>query len=127
MDNNSRVSGYTLIELLLAIVVAAILSALSLPAYLTYLDHSAFGACQRELATFKTQALASNHLDDTLAPFSFGACAVGDDGQPNQAAVASAFRGVFEGEATSLILDTQRQGVQAQITQQGTVERVTAP
>ncbi|MGM0831385.1 MAG: pilin [Pseudomonadota bacterium] len=119
--------GFSLTELIVVVAILAILSSISLPAYLTYLDHSAFGACQRELGTFKTQVLASDHIDDTLVPFAFGACAIGGDGQPNQAAVAAAFGGIFEGENTALLIDTQRQSVQAQITQQGRVERVLAP
>lgn len=122
-----RNRGFSLIELLLVISIVGLLSAISLPVFLTYLDRSAFGACQRELAMFKTQVLARDHLDDTLAPFGFGACAIGGDGQPSQATVAAAFQGVFDGEGDPLPIDTQRQGVQARITQQGVVERVLAP
>jgi len=122
----SNEAGRSQVELLIVISIFGLLAAISLPAYLTYLDHSAFGACQRELATFKTQVLASDHLDDTLVPFGFGACAIGGDGQPSQATVA-AFQGVFDGEGDALPIDTQRQGVRAQITQQGMVERVLAP
>lgn len=123
--------GFTLIELLIVIAIVAILSGLSLPAYLAYLDRSAFGACQQELRTFKTQVLATDNLSDVLRPFSFAACGVGGEGQPDQVAVASAFRGVFAnedgGEATSLLLDTQRTGVQAQITANGQIERIVVP
>ncbi len=124
---NFRNTGFTLAELLIVISIVGLLAAISFPAYLTYLDHSAFGACQRELATFKTQVLASDHLDDTLVPFGFGACAIGGDGQPSKATVAAAFQGVFDGEGDALPIDTQRQGVRAQITQRGMVERVLAP
>lgn len=120
--------GFTLIELLIVISIVAILSGVSLPAFLSYLDRSAFGACQQELSTFKTQVLATDNLDDALQPFNFGACQVGGDGQPAQAAVADAFRGVFDEEGSAvLVLDTQRQGVQAQITAQGDIERVVVP
>lgn len=119
--------GYTLIELLIAISIIAALSGISLPAYISYLDRSAFGACQQELGVFKTRVIASDNLNDTLEPFSFMACGVNGDGQPNQAAVAAAFRGVFDSDATLLILDTQRDGVQAKIMANGSIERVVTP
>ena len=52
---------------------------------------------------------------------------MGESNQPTQLAVANALRGVFEGEATELVLDTQRSGVQARITSQGMIERVVTP
>ncbi|GGC83826.1 pilin [Vreelandella lutescens] len=119
--------GFSLIELLIVTSILAILSFLSLPSYLDYLDRSAFGACQQELGVYKTRVLATDNLNDPLEPFSFLACDVNGDGQPNQAAVAAAFRGVFDSDATSLILDTQRDGVQAQIMANGTIERVVTP
>lgn len=119
--------GFTLIELLIVVAIVAILAGVSLPAFLSYLDRSAFGACQQELSTFKIQVLATDNLDDALRPFNFGACQVGGDGQPTQSAVADAFRGVFEEGSAALVLNTQRQGVQAQITVQGAIERVTTP
>jgi len=123
--------GFTLIELLVVIAIVATLSGLSLPAYLAYLDRSAFGACQQELGIFKTRVLATDNLNDAMEPFGFVACGVGGGDQPDQAAVASAFRGVFAnedgGEATSLLLDTQRTGVQAQITANGQIERFVVP
>ncbi|NGO88076.1 prepilin-type N-terminal cleavage/methylation domain-containing protein [Halomonas sp. BC2] len=39
-------SGFSLIELLIMIAVIALLSGMSRPAYLAYLDRSAFSACQ---------------------------------------------------------------------------------
>ncbi|WFE71960.1 prepilin-type N-terminal cleavage/methylation domain-containing protein [Halomonas sp. M1] len=119
--------GFSLIEFLLVAAIVSILAAISLPALLSYLDRSAFGACQQELSTFKTQVLATDNLDDALRPFNFGACQVGGDGQPAQAAVADAFRGVFEEGSTALLLDTQRPGVQAQITAEGAIQRVPSP
>lgn len=116
--------GFNLIEVLIVISIFAILAVLSLPSYLAYLDRSAFGACQQELGAFKTQVLAAGNLDGALEPFRFMACGVNGDGQPNQAAVAAALRGVFNSEPTSLILDTQRDGVQAQIMANGSIERV---
>ncbi|MBR2514435.1 MAG: prepilin-type N-terminal cleavage/methylation domain-containing protein [Halomonas sp.] len=120
-------NGFTLIELLIVIAIVAIVAGLSLPVLLTYLDRSAFSACQQELSTFKTQVLATDNLDDALRPYNFGACQVGGDGQPTQSAVADALRGDFEEGSITLVLDTQRQGVQAQINAQGAIERVTPP
>ncbi len=119
--------GFSLIELLMILAVVAILAGVALPSYLTYIDRSAFSACQQELSTFKTRVLATDHLDDALEPYRFAACSVGESNQPTQLAVANALRGVFESEATELVLDTQRSGVQARITSQGIVERVMAP
>ena len=116
-----------MIELLIVIGILAIISILSLPSYLAYLDRSAFGACQQELGVFKTRVLATDNLNDALEPFGFMACGVNGDGQPNQAAVAAAFRGVFDSDATSLILDTQRDGVQAQIMANGSIEQIVTP
>lgn len=127
ISSESIHKGFTLIELLIVIAIVALLTVVSLPAFLAYLDRSAFGACQQELSTFKTQVLATDNLDDALRPYNFGACQVGDDGQPNQSVVADAFRGVFEEGSAALLLDTQRQGVQAQITAEGAIERVTPP
>jgi len=128
---NIRSFGFTLVELVVVIAIIAVLTSLTLPTYIAYLDRSAFGACQQELRTFKTQVLATDNLSEVLRPFSFAACGVGGEGQPDQAAVASAFRGVFAnedgGEATSLLLDTQRTGVQAQITANGQIERFVVP
>jgi len=127
LTNEIEETGFTLIELLIIISIVATLSVVSLPPYLAYLDRSAFGACQQELGVFKTRVLATDNLNDALEPFSFMACGVNGDGQPNQAAVAAAFRGVFDSDATSLILDTQRDGVQAQIMENGSIERVVTP
>ncbi|AVI63391.1 type IV pilin protein [Halomonas sp. GFAJ-1] len=124
---HKHADGFTLIELLIVVAIVAILAGVSLPTFLAYLDRSAFGACQQELSTFKTQVLATDNLDDALRPFNFGACQVGGAGQPAQAAVADAFRGVFEEGSAALTLDTQRPGVQAQITAQGVIERITSP
>lgn len=120
-------AGFSIIELLIVVAILAVLVGVSLPAFLAYLDRSAFGACQQELSTFKTQVLATDNLDDALRPFNFGACQVGGDGQPAQSAVADAFRGNFEEGSAALVLDTQRQDVQAQITPQGAIERITSP
>ena len=119
--------GFSLIELLMILAVVAILASVALPSYLTYLDRSAFSACQQELSTFNTRVLATDHLDDALEPYRFAACSVGETGQPTQLAVADALRGVFDGDATSLVLNTQRSNVQARITSQGMVERVVTP
>lgn len=119
--------GFTLIEVLIVVAIIATLAGISFPGFLTYLDRAAFGACQQELSTFKTQVLATDNLDDALEPFGFMACGVGGDGQPAQSAVANAFRGVFEEGSAALVLDTQRQDVQAQITAQGAIERVVVP
>lgn len=127
MKHFYRDRGFTLIELLIVIAIVALLTGVTIPSFLTYLDRSAFGACQQELSTFKTQVLATDNLDDALRPFNFGACQVGGDGQPSQSDVADAFRGEFEEGSTALVLDTQRQGVQALITAQGAIERVTSP
>lgn len=113
--------------MLISTAIIALLTAISLPAVLSYLDRSAFGACQQELSSFKTQVLATDSLDVALRPFNFGACQVGGDGQPTQSAVADALRGDFEEGSAALTLDTQRQGVQAQITAQGAIERITSP
>ncbi|WP_229800770.1 pilin [Vreelandella hamiltonii] len=128
-ENSMRTlaSGFSLIELLIVIAVIALLSGMSLPAYLAYLDRSAFSACQQELSTFKTRVLATDHLDEVLEPYHFAACSVGESDQPTQLAVADALRGVFDGDGTSLVLNTQRPNVQARITSQGMVERVMAP
>lgn len=120
----SSQGGYTFIELLIVISIIAALSAISLPAYLTYLDRSAFGACQQELGLFKTRVLATTNLNDELEPFSFMACGVGGEGQPNQADVAVALRGILDDDTTSLIVDTQRKGVQTQIMANGSIKRV---
>lgn len=119
--------GFTLIELLIVIAIVAILAGFSFPIFLAYLDRSAFGACQQELGTFKTLVLATDNLDDAMQPFGFIACEVGGDGQPTQSAVADAFKGVFEEGSTALMLDTQRPGVQAQITAEGAIQRVPSP
>lgn len=119
--------GFSLIELLLVIAVILLLSASAVPVFFNYLDRSAFSACQYELGTFKTRVLAADYLDDALEPYRFAACSVGESGQPTQLAVADALRGVFDGDATSLVLNTQRSNVQARITSQGIVERVMAP
>ncbi len=76
---------------------------------------------------YKTRVLATEHLDDALEPYRFAACSVGESNQPTQLAVANALRGVFDGDATSLVLNTQRPNVQARITSQGMVERVVTP
>lgn len=55
------------------------------------------------------------------------ACGIGGDGQPNQSVIAAALRGVFDNDAFSLILDTQRDGVQAQIMAYGSIERIVTP
>lgn len=120
-------AGFTIIELLVILAVVAILAGVALPSYFTYLDRSAFGACQQELSSFNTRVLATDHLDDAFEPYRFAACSVGESGQPTQLAVADALRGVFDGDATSLVLNTQRSNVQARITSQGIVERVMAP
>ncbi|WP_275437025.1 MULTISPECIES: prepilin-type N-terminal cleavage/methylation domain-containing protein [unclassified Halomonas] len=120
---NARL-GFSLIELLVVIAIISILSGLGMPAYLANLDRSAFSACQQELSIFKARVLATDHLEDALEPYRFAACSVGETGQPTQLAVADALRGVFEGDATSLVLNTQRSDVQARITSQGMVERV---
>ncbi|WP_422103643.1 pilin [Vreelandella sp.] len=122
-----RSKGFSLIELIVVIAIIAMLARLTLPAYLEYLDRSAFGACQQELGVFKTRVLATDNLNDALEPFSFMACGVNGDGQPNQAAVAAAFRGVFDSDAASLVIDTQRDGIQAQIMANGSIERVVTP
>lgn len=119
--------GFSLIELLMILAVVAILASVALPSYLTYLDRSAFSACQQELGTFNTRVLATDHLDDALEPYRFAACSVGESNQPTQLAVANALRGVFNGDGTSLVLNTQRPNVQARITSQGMVERVATP
>lgn len=120
-------TGFTLVEILIVIAIIASFSALSLPTFLSYLDRSSVGACQQELSAFKTRVLATDNLDDVLRPFNFGACQVGGEAQPDQPAVADAIRGIFEEGSAELVLDTQRQGVQVQITDEGAIERVTAP
>lgn len=120
-------SGFSLLELLVSMLIVSLLAVFSLPSFFLYLDRSALNACQQELGVFKTKVLAIDNLNDALEPFSFMACGVNGDGQPNQAAVAAAFRGVFDSEATSLVLDTQRDGVQAQIMANGSIERVVTP
>lgn len=119
--------GYTLVELLVALAIIAVLAAVTLPVYLVYLDKSAFSACQQELSTFKTRVLATDHLDEVLELYHFAACSVGESDQPTQLAVADALRGVFDGDSTSLVLNTQRPNVQARITSQGMVEHVVTP
>ncbi len=120
-------SGFSLIELLIVISAILLFAILGLPSYFVYLDRSAFSACQQELSTFNTRVLATDHLDDALDPYRFAACSVGESNQPTQLAVANALRGVFDGDATSLVLNTQRSNVQARITSQGMVERVVTP
>tara|TARA_B100000929_G_C15496065_1_gene416017 strand:- start:883 stop:1245 length:363 start_codon:yes stop_codon:yes gene_type:complete len=119
--------GFTIIELLIVSFIMAVLSGLGFPHYLQYLDRSAFGACQQVLGVFKTRVLATDNLGDAFEPFSFMTCGVNGDGQPNQAAVAAAFRGVLDNDATSLIVDTQRDGVKVQIMANGSIERVDTP
>jgi len=107
--------------------IVLLLSSLTLPVFYNYLDRSAFSACLQEFSAFKKLVLAAHHLNDTLEPFIFVACDVNGDCQPNQAAVAAAFRGVFDNDATSLIVDTQRGGVKVQIIANGSIERVDTP
>ncbi|MDP4558102.1 hypothetical protein Q9247_10455 [Halomonas meridiana] len=71
--------------------------------------------------------LATDNVTEALESFSFMACGVNGDGQPNQAAVAAAFCGIFDNDATLLILDLQRDGVQAQIMANGSIERIVTP
>lgn len=119
--------GFTLIELLVVIAIVAILARVSLPAFLSYLDSSAFGACQQELVVFKNQVFTADSSGDALQPYNFGACQVGSSGQPSQSAVVSALHGNFADGSTKLVLETQRDGVQAQIMANGSIERVVTP
>ncbi|PJX15620.1 pilus assembly protein PilA [Halomonas sp. 141] len=120
-------AGFTLVELLVSIAIVIVLSVFNMPLYFAYLDRSAFSACEQELSTFKVRVMVADQLNDLLDYYPFEACSVNGSNQPTQLAVANALRGVFDGDGTSLVLNTQRPNVQARITSQGMVERVVTP
>lgn len=69
--------GFTLIELMIVVAIIAILTAVTLPAYRDYMQHSANNACLAEAKTYINSAVA-NFAENTTAPdFKASACVSG--------------------------------------------------
>jgi type IV pilus assembly protein PilA len=61
-----RVTGFTLIELMIVVAIIAILAAIALPAYQNYSIRSANRACMAEAKAYSNAALASIYLSEPV-------------------------------------------------------------
>ena len=77
MIRNTR--GFTLIELMIVVAIIAILAAIALPAYNAYRVRTAEGACQAEMKSYASFALAVLQNNDTPDPAPRSACSAADD------------------------------------------------
>jgi type IV pilus assembly protein PilA len=74
---NRRITGFTLIELMIVVAIIAVLAAIALPAYRDYMQRSANSACLAEANAFMHTAVADLADGRDSALFVASACATG--------------------------------------------------
>lgn len=70
----ARITGFTLLELMIVVAIIAILAAIALPAYQNYSIKSANRACMTEAKAYVNVALASIYADDPVPDPRDSAC-----------------------------------------------------